>query len=346
MPVGAIIGGAVIGAGGAIGASAIGSHAQTKAAQTAATTAQNTTDSNNQLFRETRGQNIAIAAPFYNNGLAAGNALQSLLLGDAPAAPAPAQSGALAGYQTSPGYRDGALSGTNWGGYLQANPDLAAEGRRVTADGEFPSLDAYAQWHYQNYGQNEGRQLAPASPMPGPTPATAAPAGGALDAFARFRGGTNYQWRYDQGLKSTESAYATRGALDSGAAEKAKISFGQNLASNELSNYMNLLAGQQQVGLSAGNAIMGVSTSAANNIAGQNTNASNVAANAALTSGQANANLWGAVGNTAGQVGGALFQYGMGQFRSAPPTIAPPNYYAPSPVNIGSTPYTPTSTGF
>jgi hypothetical protein len=36
---------------------------------------------------------------------------------------------------------------------------------------------------------------------------------------------------------------------------------------------MNLLAGQQNVGLSAGNAIMGVSTSAANAIAGQNTNA-------------------------------------------------------------------------
>ena len=78
---------------------------------------------------------------------------------------------------------------------------------------------------------------------------------------------------------------------------------------------MNLLAGQQQVGLSAGNAVMGVSTGATNAIAANNTNAGNVSANAALTAGQANANMWGTIGNTAGQLGGALFQYGMGQFQ-------------------------------
>jgi hypothetical protein len=333
MPIGAIIGGAVITGGAAIGASAIGSHAQTKAAQTAATTAQNTTDSNNQLFRDTRAQNIAIAQPFYNNGVAAGNALQGLLLGSQP----------------SVGYTDGtpvaALGGGGSGNgaldaYLAANPDVAQEARRVVADHEFSSPEEYAAWHYQNYGQSEGR-AAPALNTPSPTAATGA-ATGALSPWDQFRNSTNYQWRYDQGLKATEGNFATKGALDSGAAEKAKITFGQNFASNELSNYMNLLAGQQNVGLSAGNAIMGVSTSAANAIAGQNTNAGNVAANAALTSGQANANMWGTVGQTAGQLGGALFQYGMGGVNQPAVNFGSSALLSQqAPVSLSSTPYTP-----
>lgn len=337
MPIGAAIGGGVIAAGGGIIAAGKGASAQKQAAQTAATSAADTTAQNNALFRETRGQNIAIAQPFYNNGAAAGNALQGLLLGSQP------QSG------TPHGYTDGTPVAAVGGGgaldaYLAANPDVAQEARRVTADGEFGSLQDYAAWHYQHYGQNEGR-AAPAVNVPAPTAATPAALGGAtgaLNAWDQFRNGTNYQWRFNEGERALTGAYATKGALDSGAAEKAKIKFGQNFASNELSNYMNLLAGQQQVGLSAGNAIMGVSTSAANAIAGQNTNAGNVAANAALTSGQASANMWGTVGNTAGQLGGALFQYGMGQFQQPQTNFGSAALVAqPAPVSLPSTPYAP-----
>jgi hypothetical protein len=316
MPIGAAIGGGVLAAGGSIIAGSKSASAQKKAAQTASDTSLQVANENNALFRETRGQNLQIAAPFYNNGVTAGNALSGLLLGPQ------AQAGAPVGF--TDGTPVAALGGGNGAldAYLAANPDVAQEARRVTADGEFATPEDYAGWHYQHYGQNEGRP-APALNVPAPTPASASTgaATGALSPWDQFRNGTNYQWRYDQGLKATEGNFATRGALDSGAAEKAKITFGQNFASNELSNYMNMLAGQQQVGLSAGNAIMGVSTGAANAIAGQNTNAGNVAANAAMTSGQANANMWGTVGQTAGQVGGALFQYGTGQFK--PQTLVP-----------------------
>lgn len=41
--------------------------------------------------------------------------------------------------------------------YLAANPDIAA-GYQATADKEqFPTLESYAQWHYNNYGMGEGR---------------------------------------------------------------------------------------------------------------------------------------------------------------------------------------------
>jgi hypothetical protein len=57
---------------------------------------------------------------------------------------------------------------------------------------------------------------------------------------------------------------------------------------------------------------MGVNTGTANNIAAGNTNASNAASNAALIAGQGQANMWGSIGNSVGQLGGALFQYGQG----------------------------------
>jgi hypothetical protein len=338
MPIGAAIGGAVIGAGGSIIAGSQSASAQKKAAQTAADSSLQVASQNNALFRENKAQNIAIAQPFYNNGVAAGNALQSLLLGSpapAPAGtatPAPAATpttGALAGYQTNPGYRDG-LAPT---GSL-ATYGKAAGFRENFIYGTSPEdgvYDSPAQARYYAAQAAQPAATTPAATTGTPSPATTQ---GALSAWDQFRNGTNYQSRYDQGLKATEGAYATKGALDSGAADKAKITFGQNFASNELSNYMNLLAGQQNVGLSAGNAIMGVSTSSANAIAGQNTNAGNIAANAALVGGQASANMWGAVGQTAGQLGGALFQYGMGQMKpQVPQTQFPPQTYS---VNSGT----------
>lgn len=44
--------------------------------------------------------------------------------------------------------------------YGAANPDVAAEAAKVVGtDARFPTADAFYQWHYQNYGQNEGRTL-------------------------------------------------------------------------------------------------------------------------------------------------------------------------------------------
>jgi hypothetical protein len=342
MPIGAVIGGAVIGAGGSIIAGSQSASAQKKAAQTAATSAQNTTEANNALFRENKAQNIAIAQPFYNNGVTAGNALQSLLLGSPSAAPSPAptsSTGALQGYQTNPGYQVGPVNSAPVSSAL-SNYGKAAGFRENFMYGTSPEDGVYDSPAQARYYAAQAAQ--PAATTPAATTGTPAPATtqGALSPWDQFRNGTNYQWRYDQGLKATEGAYATKGALDSGAAEKAKITFGQNFASNELSNYMNLLAGQQNVGLSAGNAIMGVSTSAANAIAGQNTNAGNVAANAALVGGQASANMWGTVGQTAGQLGGALFQYGMNGLNRPAATPSLSSYYS-QPAALSFGPATP-----
>lgn len=344
MPIGAALGGAAIAGVGTVAAGALSSSAQTKAARTAADSSLQVADLNNQLIRDTRNENVALATPFYNNGVAAGNALNGLLLGT----PSPAPTGAL-----SPPPTPAAPPASGYSG-----PPLAQimTMPRNTGQGAIDQYLSYYQSHpnedpgFTNISQFHGDPFSderaansvlmarnaylaahpavttPSGTVPAAVPASA-PVASALSPWDQFRNSTNYQFRYDQGLKATEDQYATKGALDSGAAEKAKITFGQNFASNEIANYMNLLAGQQNVGLSAGNAVMGVSTNATNAITAQNTNAGNTAANAALVSGNANANMWGTVGNAAGQIGGALFQYGMGQQQPRIPTTQSlPNY--------------------
>jgi hypothetical protein len=61
--------------------------------------------------------------------------------------------------------------------YLAANPDVSADYNAkkdqliAGGDPQFRTLEGYAKWHYDNYGKNEGRLLAPSS-----TPAASAPA--------------------------------------------------------------------------------------------------------------------------------------------------------------------------
>jgi hypothetical protein len=98
----------------------------------------------------------------------------------------PAAPGVKGGFSTSPiepgggsnpyagtGVPAGGQSGApSYNAYLQANPDLAAEAQRVTADGEFPSVGAYLQYHDQQFPQ-EGRPSAadPAQPQAPAQPA-------------------------------------------------------------------------------------------------------------------------------------------------------------------------------
>lgn len=62
-----------------------------------------------------------------------------------------------------------------WAAYGAQYPDVAKEAQRVVADGEFPNADAYYQWHYQHYGQADGRTV----PTTSSTSSSATPAAAA-----------------------------------------------------------------------------------------------------------------------------------------------------------------------
>ena len=333
MPVGAVIGGAVIGAGGSIASGAMGASAQKKAAQTAADSSLAVADKNNALYREIYGENKALLQPYSDRGTLASNALTDLLLGThtfnpsaaTPAtAPASGSTSALSGFQSAPVVAKVPLG---------SDPSSLSPAERAIGFGDEPgalstigptSIDnrvrggaLRARLGAAGISPGPGTSAGPiTSPQPAAPPASdgAAPPS-ALSAWDQFRQGTNYQWRLNQGMGALNSSYAANGTFDSGAADKGRIEYGQNFASNELANYMNLLAGQQAMGLSAAGAVAGVGTTYAGNIAAQNTNAGNAAANAALIAGQGKANMYGSIGQGVGQIGGALFQYGMGQMQ-------------------------------
>jgi len=322
MPIGAIVGGAAIGGVATVGAGALGASAQKKAASKAADTSLQVAEKNNALYRDIYNQNKGILQPYANAGLPATAMLNDLLYGTNTYNPASVGATAIAPPTPGPG---AAVAGTPIGaGALSPfQQRLVDRFGSESISGDIHTFPGALLRYRARQLEREG-----ATPTPTPSPATApatpalgsAAPSGALDAFARFREGTNYQWRYNQGLAALDAGAAARGSLDSGAQRQAEITFGQNFASNELANYMDLLARQQAVGLSAASAVAGVGNTYAGSVASSNTAAANAAANAALAKGQATANMWGNVAGLGGQLGGALFQYGLGQTLPGAPT--------------------------
>lgn len=119
------------------------------------------------------------------------------------------------------------------------------------------------------------------------------------DAFENYRNSTGYQFRLGEGMNALNSGYAGAGVIRSGAAMRGAVEYGQNFASNEAANYMNLLSNQQGVGLSAASAQAGVGQNYANNVSANTMN--NAAIQGQLRMNNAN-NIGSAIGGL-GQIG-------------------------------------------
>lgn len=291
MPVGAIIGAGVATAGATVVAGSKNASAINKS-----TEAQTAGNAQSLAMQErVYGENKATLAPFVGTGVAASNQINALLGLSTPQPQQPTQ-GALGAFQTPTNAltgMGGALSGPNFAGYVQNNPDVQNEFQRVGA--RFGNdASAFGQFHWQNYGQNEGRalpqfgQASPASPAPGATPQSA------LAAFDQYRNSTGYQFRLREGMNALNSGYAGRGVLQSGAAIKGALDYGQNIASGEFGNYLNSLQTQQNVGAGAASAQAGVGQNFAGNVTNLNTANANALASGAVAS----------ANNTNGIIGG------------------------------------------
>lgn len=126
-------------------------------------------------------------------------------------------------------------------------------------------------------------------------------------AFDTFRDSTGYQFGLNEGMRSLNSLYAGRGALDSGAGMKAALKFGNDYATQQgFYPYLNALQGQQGLGLSSASALAGVSQNYGNQVAANNNAAGSAAANAALVSGTASGQAMGGIANALGQFGSTV----------------------------------------
>jgi hypothetical protein len=259
----------------AIGTSVVGGVASavvgSNAAKSAAKTSADATAESNKLSREVYAENKATLAPFVAQGGAATAYINQLL-----------------GIQSAP----------------VAQPQPAAAVSPVMAPGTASRPDSYG----DIVAGAIGRRLPSAQPAATATPGnTALAPGAAANAFDAYRNSTGYDFRFNEGQRALNNGLAVRGASNSGAADKARIRYGQGIASSEFDNYYNRVAGQQGVGLSAASAQAGV----ANNYSAQVTqnnavNASNQG-NAAIAGANIAANAINGVTGTIGYIAGRKF---------------------------------------
>lgn len=130
-------------------------------------------------------------------------------------------------------------------------------------------------------------------------------------AFGNYQNSTGYQFRVGQGMDALNSRLAASGTLNSGAAQKAALQYGQNIASDEFGRYMSALSGQQQVGVGAGSALAGVGTNFANNATNINSNSADAIGSGALAQAANSNNFMNNITGVAGTAIGALSSYGQ-----------------------------------
>lgn len=300
----ALLGSAVIGA----GASAIGASKNSKAINRA-TQAQNAADERALAAQqEARNQNVAMQQPFYQTGLAANNRINALL-GLSPAQPTmqqsmqqgytqfagPSMNGSGPMFQTMGGDIPGYMGGRGIG-------DGMIERRYGLDGGEY----APQGWQAERFSVAPGTDLAEAQ-----------------QAFSDWRDNTGYQFRFNEGIRAIDAGAPVR---NSGATLKARMAYGQGLASDEYGRYFGALQDQQRVGVGAANALSGVQTNYANSASDIARSQGQTAANAAVA--RAN-NTNAMIGGITSSFGNALGMYGgLGGFGK--PSVPSPTY-APAP---------------
>jgi hypothetical protein len=123
----------------------------------------------------------------------------------------------------------------------------------------------------------------PGAPPVGPAPAPGQPGINPAPFFAS----PDYQFRLNEGNRNHLNAFANTGNLDSGAAQRALLRYGQDTASGEWNNYVNRLASFAGVGQTATQQGNALATNYGNQVAQNNYAGANARASAYQAQGQA-----------------------------------------------------------
>jgi hypothetical protein len=229
----------------ALGAAALGAGASAisgnKASKRAAQTSQDNNAANVALARESRDMSLQRLDPYNFRGNVAGNQINALL--------------GLGGSQ-------------NMGGQVAPNALSQFQGQYSgNAGAPYGIGEGFTSIGMQNPMLQGGATSAPAGVLG--TPQTAQQA--ANEGFDIFRNSTGYQFTRGEGLDAVTSAYSGIGAMQSGAAMRGIVDYGQNQAlNNAFTPYMNALGAQQAVGAGAASAGAGVTQNFAGTVIDSN----------------------------------------------------------------------------
>ena len=258
----------LIGAAAGIGGSLIASNGAKSAANTAAAAE---TAANNAAIAEQQRQfntNQANLQPFLQGGQSALQA-QLALLGLSPGT---SGTGATPGMAATPGQPD-------YASYLQQNPDVLAgyNALPAAARAQFPTPESYAAYHYQTYGQNEGRQLGMTGGMPATagTPATPGQSGAQIQqsAIDQLKASPLYQSLFHNGQETVLNNAAATGGLRGGNTQSSLANFGADTLAQVIQQQIaNLgqVAGQGQAGANSLGNLGAASSGNISNLLAQN----------------------------------------------------------------------------
>lgn len=212
----------------------------------------------------------------------------------------------------------GAGGGTNWGAYVNANPDVLADwNKNVAGTGQYASMADYGKYHYNTYGQYEGRDISPYTTSSGDAAASA------LDTF---RNSTGYQDLVKEGLAAVNSNAYARGMGDSGATLKALQDRGTSLADRSAQGWLGNLGNLINAGSSARGLVAGVGTNTVNSVNQATQSGADASSNAALINGQNWSNVLQNIGNSAAYAYGSSYGGGSGYGSGAAPVYTTPPY--------------------
>jgi hypothetical protein len=176
--------------------------------------------------------------------------------------------------------------------YFAANPDVAQEWTRVQGQGQFNSPEEYAQWHYQNFGKQEGRE--------------AGMTGGQEAAFAAIENSPGFQAMARQGEEAILQNASATGGLRGGNTQGALARFRPQLLDQFIERQFGRMAGIATAGQNAAAGVGSAGMNTASNI-GQIMQGTGVAQAGAIgAQGQIFGNL---IGNLGGMFSGG-FQRG------------------------------------
>lgn len=155
----------------------------------------------------------------------------------------------------------GNAGSTNWTRYLEANPDVAA-GYANADKGRFRTPEEFAQWHYQNFGQTEGRDIS------GYTDGAVS----AQDAQSRAISGLERSPLFTSLLRNGEEAINANASATGGLRGGNNIDRLTNFRADTLANTIqNQLAGYQGAIGTGANAQANLAQVGTNVATGQNT---------------------------------------------------------------------------
>jgi len=188
----------------------------------------------------------------------------------------------------------------DWAGYLSANPDVAQEAQRMIGTGQFSSPEEYAQYHYNTFGQSEGRQVPMTAAQAGVTGAQAQ-----AGAISQLEQSPMFQALARQGEMGIMQNASATGGLRGGNVQGALAQFRPALLNQQIQQQFQNLAGISSLGQNSAAGVGAAGMNAATNIGNAYTQAGQAQAGGYL--GQANA-----ITNTLGQISGFAAGGGFG----------------------------------